>query len=370
MSRHPTYDLCVIGGGIVGTCVAWYARKKYPKWHIKLLDRSLVGLGASNYAASLDIPFGHSELKRELTRNSRSYYKALREELPELPIEDLIVYGFASQNQTSDILGSAVESNIKAADDQELQTLMERWPMLHLPPKSTLIKNILGSRAIKNEVAQLLAQNFSYTMNSWVEEGSEVKSVVKEGSHYTITTKQDHIHTCSRVVEAIGPWIHSSPQKDQWVANGVRIKKVIAFHIDRPAEKGDPVFMFFNDDAFLLPQPEQNRWLFSIRCDTWDVLPEVSHLSIEPSDVSQAKEILTRYAPDWTPYLSGGRTFCDAYLPSGNPLISEIDQNYVIVGAGGGSGYRLAPGLANQALAQLTSSKNTFPTIKEIANAQ
>ena len=71
---NKTYDLVIIGAGVIGTTIAWMARGKYPDWNIALVDKSMIGQGASMYSACLDMPFGHTELRRELTRKSRKWY--------------------------------------------------------------------------------------------------------------------------------------------------------------------------------------------------------------------------------------------------------------------------------------------------------
>jgi len=47
--------------------------------------------------------------------------------------------------------------------------------------------------------------------------------------------------------------------------------------------------------------------------------------------------------------------FCDAYTPTGEPLVERVPEApIVLAGAGSGAGFRLSPGLAHEALRLLT----------------
>jgi hypothetical protein len=95
----------------------------------------------------------------------------------------------------------------------------------------------------------------------------------------------------------------------------------------------------------------RRQWLFSFRADQWDVEPKKHALEISTRDRALALGIVDRYrlgSPD--DYL-GGRVFCDAYTPTGEPLAERVgDTPIVIAGAGSGAGFRLSPGLADEAL--------------------
>ena len=104
-------------------------------------------------------------------------------------------------------------------------------------------------------------------------------------------------------------------------------------------------------DAYLMPLAARNQWLFSFRCDEWDVAPRKHALEINRHDMQVATRTLAHYLPELVPRCRGGRVFCDSYSPDGESQVSvDASQNLVFAGAGSGAGFRLAPGIAREAL--------------------
>jgi glycine/D-amino acid oxidase-like deaminating enzyme len=148
-----------------------------------------------------------------------------------------------------------------------------------------------------------------------------------------------------RLALATGPWaIAGAPPE-------VRSKRVAACHLEVPPTDNAPVVLFGDHDAFLLPLPNEKRWLFSFASPIWDVAPESSHcMSADDDQISE--HILKKYVPRLAPYRRGGRVFCDAYSPDRAPQVvcASGQANVIFVGASSGSGYRLAPGMADRAV--------------------
>ncbi|MEO8109097.1 MAG: FAD-dependent oxidoreductase [Ginsengibacter sp.] len=349
MMEENNFDLAIIGAGIIGTCVAWYARKHYPAWRIALVDKSEVGSGASFYSASLDIPFGHTPLRYKFSKRSRSLYAELRNELPELPIKDLNFYGVVNEDSACHVLQQFTEPGASLCPEI-IPSLLKEYPFLNLSGHTTIISGLNASQALTNNVANILAKNFASTSNSLIAEHIKVKDVSYREGLYDIRT-QDDIHFYStRIMQATGPWITENLGSNIRIKRSARIKKIVAFHILKQPEATDPLFYFFDDDAFLMPKYEEGYWLFSFKCDHWDVVPEKSKLSIDEADRIKAQNILKKYAPQFASLCLGGRVFCDAYTADGDPVVEEVKENYIIAGAGAGSGYRLAPAIAEEVL--------------------
>lgn len=343
---------------MVGASAAWLARKAQPDWHIVLIDRALAGHGTSLYSASLDIPYGHTPLRRALSTRSQSLFKELSSAISDLPIGPLKIYGLSDKSQAADVLSNFIDENTRIAADEELQTLKATWPGLHVPENSALLTDTIGSRALKNQVAIQIAQAFTKTPNSTLFEGTEVCEIESTPNQHSLKTSQQTTIRAKRLIQAIGPWVVSGPEVDHMKERGIRVKKIVALHINQQPRPDDPVFHFFDDDAFLMPQHNLGQWLFSFRCEQWDVIPEISQLTIDKTDLDLAKTVLSKYYPEWLHSISGGRVFCDAYAPSGEPLIMNVPgkSNYVIAGACSGSGYRLGPAIAERALSLLEAT--------------
>jgi hypothetical protein len=90
------------------------------------------------------------------------------------------------------------------------------------------------------------------------------------------------------------------------------VKKIVALHIEEPPTERDGAIVFQEEDAFLLPYRHRGHWLFSYTCDEWDVDPDAVEPGPTPAHLSQARELLERYAPRLADRCVSGRVFCDA----------------------------------------------------------
>jgi len=157
--------------------------------------------------------------------------------------------------------------------------------------------------------------------------------------------------TAAAVVLTPGPWLAAPAWRDLIAPMQLRVKRIAALHIPVPPGPGDEAVVFESDDAFLLPLTHRGHWLFSYRCPEWDVEPDRLAGGLTAAQLSEAQELLRRYSPALADACVGGRTFCDAYSPGGEPVVAPLDPagRIVFAGAGGGSGYRLGPAIAAEA---------------------
>ncbi|PZQ93150.1 MAG: hypothetical protein DI539_31865 [Flavobacterium psychrophilum] len=131
------------------------------------------------------------------------------------------------------------------------------------------------------------------------------------------------------------------------------IKKVVALHIDHPVSLNDPVICFLDDDAFLLPQPQYNRYLFSFYCNDCNTNP-IQASTINNVDIEAGKQVLDKFTADYSTKIIGAQVYLDVYnTPSSSPITSRYSNYGILVGSSGGSGVRLAPALAIKALSML-----------------
>jgi glycine/D-amino acid oxidase-like deaminating enzyme len=185
-------------------------------------------------------------------------------------------------------------------------------------------------------------------------EGVQVDDVQPDGGHHVLLTSTGQRVRARHVVLATGPWLAEDPGQAR-VGWGLRVKKVAALHLARRPRPDDPVVVFWDEDAFLLPLPDRGVTLFSFYCPTWDVRPDSGSLVIDRADLDAALAVLAARSPSLAGARAGGRAFCDGYLPSRLPEIAEDPGRPGLVLAGGcsGSGFRLAPALAELALSTL-----------------
>jgi glycine/D-amino acid oxidase-like deaminating enzyme len=133
------------------------------------------------------------------------------------------------------------------------------------------------------------------------------------------------------------------------------VKRVVALHIGHQPGPAEEAILFDADDAFLLPLADQGHWLFSFSSREWDVDPDGPATGLTATDIGAALDCLRRYSPTLADACHGGRVFCDAYSPEREPVVRPLDPagRIVFAGAACGSGYRLAPAIASEAVDRL-----------------
>lgn len=350
-NKQSVFDLAIIGAGIIGACAAWYARKLHPEWSIAVFDRSLAGSGTSHYSASLDFAYGHTPVRKRLSERSRNLYRELRNDIPGLPIKDLPFFGFIEETKASTLLDCFCDEQARISPDV-IPYLKQHKPDLRLSDNTTAILGTTASYAVKNEVATILIQKFAGTPASYLFEATEINFIIPVNDLLQLNTETNSVFYSKRIIQATGPWMNQGIGKEYSATQKIAIKKVVAFHIYHPPTPDDPVLYFFDDEAFLMPRYEEGYWLFSYKCNHWHVMPDTSTLKINQNDRQEAMAILEKYMPRFVNFCRGGRVFCDAYSVDSNPIIELAGSygNYAIAGAAGGSGFRLAPAIAEQAI--------------------
>jgi D-arginine dehydrogenase len=125
-------------------------------------------------------------------------------------------------------------------------------------------------------------------------------------------------------------------------------------HLERPPAPDDELLILHQEDAFLVPLAQRGHWLFSYTRLEWDVDPDVisAGQGLSAADVEAARECLRPYSPALAAELRSGRVCCDAYSENREPVVTALDAGGLIIfaGAANGSGYRLAPSIARQAV--------------------
>ncbi|HEY0806619.1 MAG TPA: FAD-dependent oxidoreductase [Pseudonocardiaceae bacterium] len=333
--------IAVIGGGIVGCLVARQIVEQQPGSTVTLLDRDAVGCGASRRSAGLHFPRGATDRVRRMSEFSEAFYR----ELAGLPIYPI---------------GMSVLT--RADDDQIERTYCHRT---HRDESTTV--NAGGTSipvapdvsmwdvdgAQHADVARLVAALAAdLRPRADVREGVGVTGLEPYDRGVRIELGTGDQLTVDRVVLAPGPWLYA-PAWAKWVAPlGARVKKIVSIHIERPVRPDDRAIVLHDEDAFLLPLAYRGHWLFSYTCPDWDVDPDLVGSGLNSRDVQRARECLGRYAPELVAAAASGRVFCDAYSIDATPVARALDtdRRLVFAGAANGSGYRLAPAIAAEAL--------------------
>jgi glycine/D-amino acid oxidase-like deaminating enzyme len=337
------FDVAVVGAGIVGCMAAREIAARAPDAAVVVLDRDLVGAGATLRSAGLHVPRGGSERVRRMAAHSHDWYERLAAGQPSLPIRPVGMTVVASE----------------ASEPRLREVYLERAQLTRtdvLPDASVRLPEGCGAwechgchyadvRAVAQAIARDLRQRVS------VREAVRVAAVEPASEAVGLRLSTGETLTAERAVIAPGPWL-AAPA---WVALveplGLRVKKIVAMHVERVPSETDRAILFDDEDAFLIPLPDRGHWLFSYTCQEWDVDPDTVATGVSARDLDEARECLCRYAPELAGRCTGGRVFCDAYSPERQPRVQALDEarRVIFAGACGGSGYRLAPAIAAEA---------------------
>jgi glycine/D-amino acid oxidase-like deaminating enzyme len=355
---RPTdqFDLAVIGVGIIGATTAYLAHQKQPKWRLLLVDRSFIASGATQYSAGLDIPYGRTASQKRYSRMSTRIYRKLALAMPDLPIYRIPLFGIVGKKTMAKVRSKFTTPIVRIATRQEEAQLRRTYPDLAIAENQVLLTGCTAQYSFPATVASKLVGHLTDGGFAECWEGVEIESVHNRAGGFVLSTSDGRTVSARRVLTATGPWLMNGPAGRFARNEGVRIKKIVALHASRRSLPNDPVLCFLDDDAFILPVYQRQQWLFSFASQEWDCRPETSRLRISGEDRDLALSILNRYCPSIVPLCHGGRVFCDAYSRDGVPLVAQVPgmPNFVMAGAGSGSGYRLAPGIAIEALKQLS----------------
>ncbi len=337
-------DIAIVGAGIVGCLTACEIVARAPRVSVVLLDRDTVGSGASRRSAGLHLPRGATERVRRMAAYSQDYYARLKRRTPGLPIHQLPMSVVASASSDPPARESYLDSAglARAAgvsgDDLRIPDTAEVWT---------------GEGCQYADVSAL-TQALTRELRPWVgvREGVRVTAVDQIADGVELRLGTGDVVSAGQVVLAPGPWVAAPAWRELVAPLGVRVKKVVALHVDRVPAGNDRVIVFQDEDAFLLPLERSGYWLFSYTCTEWDVDPDTVAGGLSPTDLKEAQECLRRYAPALADRATSGRVFCDAYSLNREPLVTALDPGARIVfaGAANGSGYRLAPAIASEAV--------------------
>jgi glycine/D-amino acid oxidase-like deaminating enzyme len=340
-----TVDIAIVGGGIVGAVVAREAAAAWPAADIAVLERGLIGQGASGRSAGVHFPRGATEQVRSMTRHSHDYWQNAAAEL-DLPLRQINAIVVAPASSTRAIQTAYLDLGEQAAAADPARG----WTA----PSGALAWALHGCHyADVGAVAQRILTSLRGRVTIW--EGSEVVAI-GPGEDQCLVLGHGAELRARRVVLCPGPWIAHPAWVGLVAPLGVRVKKIAAAHIEAVPDPNDPLVIFHDEDAFLLPFHHRGHLLFSYTCQTWDVDPDTVGPGLNQADLDDARAVLERYSPGLASRCRSGRAFCDAYSRQREPIITELRPGLVFAGAASGSGYRLAPAIASRALTYLDPS--------------
>ncbi|MBR8343535.1 FAD-dependent oxidoreductase [Burkholderia ambifaria] len=337
--------LIVIGGGIIGHMVAWKACAADPSLKVTLIERDLPGAGASARAAGLHFPFSRTPAGREFSLSSQQFYQSALRLVPALPITSL-----------------DLRIHCAATGHENLQDVVTDGAQLDMDPEGSATAAALGShlpvwRAVGANRADVLGLVIAIRRilagRVHIVDGLMVRTILENDDGVAVETDDGCCLTANRLVLAPGPWALDAPFLPYTDALGIRIKRIVAFHVDEVVRR-TAVDLFWEADAFFMPRSDDGT-LFSFTRLEWDVSPDDAGRGISAADRDEAEAVIAHVAPRLSGKLLGGQTFCDAYSSNRVPIATAVGTGgrIAFAGAANGAGYRFAPAIADRALASI-----------------
>jgi glycine/D-amino acid oxidase-like deaminating enzyme len=338
--------VAVVGAGVIGCLIARelaVCSPGRPGLPITVLDRDAIGAGASRRSAGLHLPRGGSDRTRRMSAYSHAYYADLVASQPRLPIYPvgaILVDG-------GELIGRYLPQAAPVPVSVELPAGVA------LPAGARAWRIEGGHYCDVYRFTQALALRLRPAVGFL--EGVAVTDLVPGCGGVEVRCGTGARLTASSVILAPGPWLAAPAWRDLVAPLGLRVKRVVALHIERRPGPADEAVLFDSDDAFLLPLAHRGHWLFSYSCREWDVDPDGAATGLTAAHLDAARDCLRRYSPALADACRGGQMFCDAYSPDGEPVIRPLDPDgrIIFAGAASGSGYRLGPAIAAGAVASL-----------------
>ncbi|WP_157930415.1 NAD(P)/FAD-dependent oxidoreductase [Glycomyces xiaoerkulensis] len=333
-------DVAIVGGGVIGAATAFQLLQSRPGLRVALIERGLVGHGASARSAGVHVLRGGTPRVREMSLLSHMRWREWSSR-HHLPIRELPTVVVADENSKDRIAEQYFQqAAIRRTDRSALDAPGFR------PPDGTAVWEAEGSHyADVEDVAGRLVRAVRDRASVW--EGSEVVGLRPLDGATAVDLGQGRTLTAASVVLAPGPWIRHPAWADLLAPLGVRVKKIVALHIEHEPRRGRPLTILQDDDAFIVPYFERGHLLFSYTCDEWDVDPDRPLGALDDEALQQGRAVLRRYFPDLADACVSGRVFCDTYSPHREPVIRAVADGVFYAGAANGSGYRLAPAVAD-----------------------
>lgn len=337
MVEHIT----IIGAGVMGVLIATRLAAERPGTAVTLIDRGLVGLGTSAWSAGVSFPVGRTARVRAMAAESLAFYRALAERDPEAPIDEVRALAVCAEPRATELHGIYAGGGAIGRCPDRLRTARDAlvaWsvPDCHVADVAGLVACLI--RRLRGRVE--------------IVEGVAVTSLSAGPAGVSIMLATGECIDADSAVLAPGPWSNAPAWRELTAPLEIRVKKVVAFHLDAPVGPDDEAILFPDEDAFLAPTPRRGHWLYSYTCPEWDFDVDGISPGLSPANLAEGRALLAGYLPDTASRLRGGRVFCDAYGPAREPIVARLDLagTLIFAGAANGSGYRLAPAIAREAV--------------------
>ncbi|MET7297376.1 FAD-dependent oxidoreductase [Embleya sp. NPDC005575] len=344
-------DLVVVGGGALGIAAALHARRSRPDWRVALLDQAAPGAGATGRSLAVVAPTGENAAIRSLVARSIELYRSTGLRAVVRRRAALVVV----PEQAEPLLRQQTTSPVRRARTSDLQGLHACFPDLHVRSGEAVF-------AVDEDFLQVDTQalaDLPAAAGVAVACGARVDACREADGRWELLTAEEVRWHSPRLVFAVGPWQPPliTTADGVWNPPRARVKRVAALHvtghIGRP---NDPLVAFPADNLLLVPGGDGLR--VSFLNPYWRSQPipagPVEAPAFTADDLAAGRDALALRAPRLAEQADGGQVFWDSYPVDSPSSIGPASLSWLNGGAG--RGVRLAPALAETALARLAGT--------------
>jgi glycine/D-amino acid oxidase-like deaminating enzyme len=353
MNATATADLAVVGGGVLGSFVAYTAAREHPDWRVLLLERTAIGAGATAWSAGVSFPLASTPEHRELVRASAVAYAELRDTPAGAFLRPVPMIYVTRRDRLEHLRGRVVDAPLRPVTAAELRRVREIFPDVALSADEEVVTHDGHGFAVQaRPVAEALVA--AVAGQTEIQLGQHVRSVEPDGAGFRLTADRG-TWSARRVVLTTGPWASPATGSEGLpAAAGARRKRIAALYARLPVSTTDPLVYFLDDDIFMLPYGNDAA-LVSFYRDEWDTDPDTCDGRADDDDLRAGIAALAGRSAAAAAAVTGGRAFCDLYTDNRLPVVTvcEATPGLAAIRGGSGSGVRLAPALAARALAMV-----------------
>jgi glycine/D-amino acid oxidase-like deaminating enzyme len=352
MATTEVYDLAVVGTGIIGAMAVTLAAARDERATIIALCAGAVHDGSTSRSLALDVPTGDSAPKRDLIAWSNQLSPLLGALSQSWRRYSYHNFWVASADRVAEVDKQLVGDRLSACKPAERELLRSYFgDQIGGAETRLLHSEITAASDPCGTVLELLKPLFVRPRNALVE-GFAVERITTLTDRCVLTSADGRTVSARGVLAAPGAHAMLGPFRATAEHFGARTKKVVAFELHAAPRHPQAILILEDHEAFLIPGPVPGTWRLSITSAEWDCQPDRLAVRANAEDLALAELVLAATLPDFQTVVCGSRVGVDLYLPDRLPLVVPLEDHKraVIATGGAGSGFRLAPAIADQAL--------------------
>lgn len=327
-----------MGAGCCGALTARELAVALPGADVEIVDKDRAPAGASAYAGAIDAPYAWDDTVAELGRAAWDWHETVAWARPVARYRAPLRLAWLGRGEDGEQLADVVRAPVR---DERVPAGYDATRCVsseaHVIDPPALIRAALDDARARGVTVSL---------------GRRVCTVERRHRDQLVRFADGGSVRARHVVASVGPWIRHPELVGFRPGRTVRVKRVHGLRVETSAPLGrtrgwsDP-----DRGLFLFPRLGDRLWAMSVKHAVWDVDPDRPQPT-EPAIVERAAGLLDatlgrgRWRIDSTP------TFADSYPSLWQPVVEPVAEGLgtVITGTHG-SGVRLAPALAQRAVA-------------------